>query len=174
MKLYGLPIEHVSAGATGPLSWITKGTVDLDLHFLVPHNQNEDLFDRILDEVDGLRDIALKKVESVLSPEHVKEAHQRISLKEIRHYGLKHALAKNERELKSIPDDLLLNVNPNSNIVMLWKVKLKNLKANVPLVNPELSYMSNALIRPVVGFMNSNKTLIPLALSAQMDFVMIT
>jgi distribution and morphology protein 31 len=57
--------------------------------------------------------------------------------------------------------------------MMLWKVKIKNIKAYVPIITPELGYMSNALIRPVVGYMNSNKTLIPLSMSAQMDMVML-
>jgi distribution and morphology protein 31 len=130
-----------------------------------------DLLDRILDEVDGLRDIAMDKLESVMppmDPETVKE--QRMSLKKFRHYGLKHAFTNMSQD-EDIPQDSLLKLAPKSDIMMLWKVKIKDLKANVPMVNPELSYMSSALIRPVVGYMNANRTLIPLSMSAQMDLV---
>jgi len=44
-----------------------------------------------------------------------------------------------------------------------FDVKLDNLKASVPLKPQELSYMTSALIRPVVAFMNSNHTSIPLS-----------
>jgi distribution and morphology protein 31 len=157
---------------TGPLTWITKGTLDLDLHMLVPHRtQWQDLLDRILDEVDGLKDIAMDKLESVMppmEPDSVKE--QRMSLKKFRHYGLKHSFT-NQSQDEDVSQDSLLKLSPKSDIMMLWKVKIKDLKANVPIVNPELSYMSNALIRPVVGYMNANRTLIPLSMSAQMDLV---
>jgi hypothetical protein len=39
-----------------------------------------------------------------------------------------------------------------------FEIKLDNLKATVPVKPPELSYMTNALIRPTVAFINSNHT----------------
>lgn len=188
LKLYGLPIEHLNAETTGPFSWITKGTVDLDLHFLVPHSvHDEDLFDRILDEVDGVREIAMDKFESVI-PSKILQKRERFSLKHMRHYGLQYTFRENDVESDEIIEDSLNpshqedledlirpksldKVDPDSSIVMLWKVKLRDFKANVPIVNESLSYMSNAFIRPIVGFMNANKTLIELSLSAQMDVV---
>jgi len=44
-----------------------------------------------------------------------------------------------------------------------FDVKLDNLKASVPIKPPQLSYMTSALIRPIVAFMNSNHTSIPLS-----------
>jgi distribution and morphology protein 31 len=175
MKLYGLPIKHLNNGVDGPFGWIKSGTVDLDLHFLVPHTfHDDDLFDKILDEVDGIREVAMVKLESVMSiPSTAKSM---ITLKDMRTYGLKYALKKKKMELsndqdlvKSEPD--INDINPDSGIVMLWKVNLKDLKASVPLVNESLTYIDNALIRPVVGYMNSNRTSIKLSLSAKMDKV---
>ncbi|KAJ3305953.1 Mitochondrial distribution and morphology protein 31, mitochondrial precursor [Kappamyces sp. JEL0829] len=171
LRLYGLPIDHIQNGATGPLSWITKGTIDMDVHFLVPHSTNDDLFDKILDQVDGLKDIALNKFESALIPDEKPEQPKRSLLKTMRQYGF-------GRKSKADPDvpssdlplaDTMLKIDPSSNIVMLWRLKIKDLKANVPIANETLSYMSNALIRPVVGWMNANKTLIPLSFSAKMN-----
>lgn len=167
LKVYGLSIDHVlhSGGVTGPLSFITKGLLDLDLHFLVPHNTyDEDLFDKILGEIDGLRGVTQKKIESFIKSENM------ISLKTMRHYGKRTAeqvtqTTKKALEVESHP---ILDQNQSS-IVLLIKMKIKDLKASVPLHTEQLSYMSNALIRPVVGFMNANKTLIPLTLSAQME-----
>ena len=177
-KVYGLPIDHLQNqqnGVTGPLSWITKGVIDLDMHFLVPHSMNhEDLFDKILDEVDGLRGVALDKFESVLPKKSLqKERVYRPSLKNMRHYS---RTKKKQTQIEVNPDivllesDPILKLDPSSNIVTLMKLKIKDLKAYVPpsLTGAE-SYMTTALIRPVVAYMNANKTLIPLSLSAQIS-----
>ncbi|KAJ3276372.1 Mitochondrial distribution and morphology protein 31, mitochondrial precursor [Terramyces sp. JEL0728] len=159
MKMYGLPISHLNNSAKGPLSWITKGTIDLDLHILVPHTQqDEDLFDKILDEVDGLRYEAIHKFEAFMSPSDKlpEETQKKISLREMRQYGLKYSRNEPDTEIEET-NDPLLSVKPSSNMIMLGKVKVKDIKANVPIVNESLSYMSSALIRPVVGYLNANK-----------------
>ncbi|KAK9464016.1 mitochondrial distribution and morphology protein family 31/32 [Lipomyces oligophaga] len=47
-------------------------------------------------------------------------------------------------------------------IVFDLRVQLHNTRAAVPLLAPELSYTSNALVRPVVMFMNNHNTYIPI------------
>lgn len=173
-KLFGLPIDHLQSGVvTGPLSWITKGTIDMDMLFLVPHSQyDEDLLDKILHQIDGVKDVALDKFESVMIPKtNIKGSKSpRPSLKDMRHYRLK---SKTPDAFPKDDDFLKIEPSTTSSIVMLGKLKIKDLKANVPIANESLGYMSNALIRPVVGWMNANRTLIPLSLSAQMDIVIL-
>lgn len=41
-------------------------------------------------------------------------------------------------------------------------LRLKNPKAQVPLFTMDLSYINNAAIRPIVGYINNNKTFIPI------------
>ncbi|GAA5937106.1 mitochondrial distribution and morphology protein [Sporobolomyces koalae] len=41
-------------------------------------------------------------------------------------------------------------------------LRFKDLKAHVPYFTSNLSYVNNALIRPIVAFINSNRTLIPI------------
>jgi len=41
-------------------------------------------------------------------------------------------------------------------------LRFRDLKAAVPLFTSDLSYVNNALIRPIVAFMNANKTLVPI------------
>ena len=181
LKVFGLPIDLFNHGITGPLSWTSKGNVDLDLHFFVPHNSYDDgLWDKILDEVDGLREIARKKLDFVIPRSSDEEQQPKfISLKDIRQYGLRHALKRRNTEILSPADAIShnseevettpLDESNKESILILTKINLKNLKASVPRSTPELSYMSNALIRPIVGYINANRTMIPLNLSAQMD-----
>lgn len=137
------------------------------------------MLDKILDEVDGLKDVALEKFESALTPggslwsRKSEKRMKRPSLKNMRHYGQFRARSKvlpSEPIEGQLPESHPIpEVDPSSSIVMLWKVKIKDLKANIPKNTESLGYMSTALIRPVVGYMNANKTLIQLSLSAQMD-----
>lgn len=55
-----------------------------------------------------------------------------------------------------------LNANLSKYFVMDLKVRLNNVRATVPLFTDELSYVNNALIRPIVGYINSRKTYIPI------------
>jgi len=55
-----------------------------------------------------------------------------------------------------------------------FEIKLDNLKATVPVKPPELSYMTNALIRPTVAFINSNHTTtIPLFFEFELPLVIL-
>ncbi|GME98378.1 unnamed protein product [[Candida] boidinii] len=46
--------------------------------------------------------------------------------------------------------------------VLDFYLRLNNPKATVPLFPDELSYINSALIRPIVGYINSRKTYIPI------------
>ncbi|KAJ1549296.1 Mitochondrial distribution and morphology protein 31, mitochondrial precursor [Cladochytrium tenue] len=50
-------------------------------------------------------------------------------------------------------------------------VALNDLRASVPLTSPHISYLSNALIRPIVAYMNAHRTKIPLAVEGKLPLV---
>lgn len=54
------------------------------------------------------------------------------------------------------------NINPHQYFIMDFFLKLHNVKAEVPIFTQDLSYINNALIRPIVGYINSRKTYIPI------------
>jgi len=58
-------------------------------------------------------------------------------------------------------------------LVMDLRIHLNDVKASVPLFTRDLSYVNNALIRPIVGYINSRKTFIPIncrVVKRAMDF----
>jgi distribution and morphology protein 31 len=119
LKVNGIKIEHLNRNTSGPFSWITQGTVDIDALLGLPTdlNSDEDVLDLIVNEVD-----------------------KRIN-----------------------------NLPKNKKIMMEFDVKLNNLKASVPIMNPDLTYLNNALVRPIVGYMNNNRVSIPLRFQSEMD-----
>ncbi|KAJ3144482.1 Mitochondrial distribution and morphology protein 31, mitochondrial precursor [Geranomyces variabilis] len=167
LKLNGLPIDHLNAGVEGPLGWITRGYLDIDLQLLFPQTESDDFLSIIRDELDGLTDVALDKIEEVIArhPETVNRHQSPI----IRHYRNKHA--DDDKLTGANGDDTGRSTKRSSppSMVMVWNVRLNDLKASVPLVSPHISYLNSALIRPIVGYLNAVKTSILISFRAKMD-----
>ena len=47
-------------------------------------------------------------------------------------------------------------------MVMDLRIHLNDVRASVPIFTRDLSYINNALIRPIVAYINSRRTFIPL------------
>ena len=56
-----------------------------------------------------------------------------------------------------------------SSVVIELEVRFKDIKASMPIFTRELSYSTYALARPIIAFMNANKTLIPVHCRIVMD-----
>lgn len=56
-------------------------------------------------------------------------------------------------------------------IVMDFEFRFNNSKASIPLQTESISYLSNAMIRPIVAFMNNNRTVTPIRCRLEMDLV---
>ncbi|KAJ1545207.1 Mdm31p [Saccharomyces cerevisiae] len=53
-------------------------------------------------------------------------------------------------------------IDPNDYFIMDFSLRLYNVKAEVPLFTSGLTYINSALIRPIVGYINSHRTYIPI------------
>lgn len=58
---------------------------------------------------------------------------------------------------------------PSPTVVIDMDVRFKDIKAAVPLFTNGLSYKNHAFVRPIVAFMNANRTLIPIHARIVMD-----
>ncbi|KAG0199079.1 Mitochondrial distribution and morphology protein 31, mitochondrial precursor [Mortierella sp. GBA30] len=54
-------------------------------------------------------------------------------------------------------------------LVMDFEFRFNDTKASIPLQTESMSYLSNAMIRPIVAFMNSNRTVTPIRCRVEMD-----
>ncbi|CEQ39286.1 SPOSA6832_00808, partial [Sporobolomyces salmonicolor] len=183
-RVDGVPIDHMqSQSDTGVLSWLTSGRYDLVADIRFPREESEldlstlvaDLVDDLADRLPGQRSLSREALEAPWSSEG--EGAQ----KEERKRALRFAkeTAKEEGEEVHHEDD------EEDKIVSIdLDIRFKDLKASVPvrphppyvlLVPPRLtwlsweqyftsnfSYINNALIRPIVAFINRNRTLIPI------------
>lgn len=68
-----------------------------------------------------------------------------------------------KRRTMAVPQTPAVNeMDPDQYFIMDFFLKLHNVRAEVPLFTPELGYINNALIRPIVGYINSKRTYIPI------------
>ncbi|KAI9300219.1 mitochondrial distribution and morphology protein family 31/32 [Cunninghamella echinulata] len=57
----------------------------------------------------------------------------------------------------------------NKKFVMDVQFRFKDTKASVPLLSPDLTYVNQAMVRPVVAYINRNKIIVPIKCRVVMD-----
>ncbi|KAF8160724.1 mitochondrial distribution and morphology protein family 31/32 [Crassisporium funariophilum] len=147
IRIDGVNIDHLQNSTTmeGPISWITSGKVDAVLDIKFPHDPHDNLpFNAILGEIADAISISLAN-----NPDTARIPGQR-------------ELAKPALSAPSLEDEEKEEEDDKLKVVVDIDLRFRDLKAAVPIFNSDLSYVNNALIRPIVAFMNANRTLIPI------------
>jgi distribution and morphology protein 31 len=115
LKIDGVNADLISTSSSGPISWITEGTIDIDMDL-------------------EFRD------------EYWEEGW---------HYHL-----DTNTQNGFYSHDSLYEVDP---LLLDIRLKLNNLRADIPMSTDQLTLINKALVIPVVAYMNTNYTCIPLA-----------
>ncbi|KAG6335956.1 hypothetical protein ID866_3132 [Astraeus odoratus] len=145
IRIDGVNIDHLQNSTTdpgGPLSWITSGKVDAVLDIKFPRDPEDDFpLNAILGE---LADAITTAATASLNIDRI----------------------PGQRELAKPPlsaptEESTDNSDPLKAVIDI-DLRFRDLKASVPLFTPDLSYVNNALIRPIVAFMNAHHTLVPI------------
>ncbi|KAJ5583868.1 hypothetical protein VI817_006077 [Penicillium citrinum] len=132
IRVDGLNIDHLNRGVQGPFSWIHEGTVDIVADIMFPADNDESLAKVMTDFYDRLE-------ATVTTNQYSEPVSQRLH---------------SDPENMSDVDKRLL--------AMDMRVHLNNVRAVVPIFTRDLSYINNALIRPIVAYINSKRTFIPI------------
>jgi distribution and morphology protein 31 len=132
IRVDGLNIDHLNRGVQGPFSWIYEGTVDIVADIMLPAENDESIAKVMADFYDRLE-------ATVTSNQYSETLSQR---------------SQKDPESLSEADKRFL--------AMDLRVHLNNVRASVPIFTRDLSYINNALIRPIVAYINSKRTFIPI------------
>lgn len=81
--------------------------------------------------------------------------------------GQRHSDVEEPQDTHDLHDDSTSEIRQS--VVIELDVRFKDIKALMPIFTRELSYSTYALVRPIVAFMNANKTLIPVKCRILMD-----
>jgi len=121
----------------GPISWITSGKVDAVLDIKFPRDESDSLqLNAILEEIaDAITTLGNNAEERRRIPGNRELAKPALSSPSLDTRFI--TRAKDEKQKVVVDIDL----------------RFRDLKAAVPLFTSDLSYVNNALIRPIVAFM---------------------
>ncbi|KAF9567941.1 mitochondrial distribution and morphology protein family 31/32 [Agrocybe pediades] len=146
IRIDGVNIDHLQNSTTmeGPISWITSGKVDAVLDIKFPRDPEDELpFNAILGEIaDAITTSFSHSTDTI--PGQRELAKPPLTVPE-----------QEEEEEERTGDH-------KPKIVIDIDLRFRDLKAAVPIFPNDLSYVNYALIRPIVAFMNANRTLIPI------------
>ncbi|ESZ98851.1 mitochondrial distribution and morphology protein [Sclerotinia borealis F-4128] len=144
LRIDGLKIDHLNRGVEGPFGWIHEGNVDIVADVMLPAEADDsiakvvsDFYDRMEEAVTSNRYLHL--LDNIPRTEELDTPAERSSLAQ-----------------KLSHDD------KKRYIVMDLRIHLNDVKAAVPLFTRDLSYINQALIRPIVAYINAKKTFIPI------------
>lgn len=131
----GLPIDHMQgATSTGPLAWITSGKLDGVIDVSFPRHPDDEVnFNSVLSEIiDNVSELASRDAKA--SRESINPGQR--------------PLAKAPLTAPAAPKD----EKTGRDVVVDVDLRFRDLKAVVPYMPDELSYVNAALIRPIVAF----------------------
>lgn len=132
IRIDALNIDHLNRGVQGPFGWIHEGNVDIVADIMFPADNDESIAKVMVDLYDRL--------EATVTPNRY---------------------AGDASFNDSGDSDEAKASNHKRFLITDLRLHLNNVKAVVPLFTRDLSYINNALIRPIVAYINSRRTFIP-------------
>lgn len=142
MRIDGLNIDHLNRGVEGPFGWIHEGNVDIVADIMFPADSDEGIAKVMSDFYDRMEATVTATGNRIGSDFH-------------RDVSREHTSEDNTAPTESPSED------DRRFLVMDMRVQLNDVRAAVPLFTTDISYVNNALIRPIVAYINSKRTFIP-------------
>ncbi|KHN98570.1 mitochondrial distribution and morphology protein [Metarhizium album ARSEF 1941] len=154
LRIDGLKIDHLNRGVEGPFGWIYEGNVDIVADLMLPAETDEGITKVMADFYDQLEEAVIVNKQRLLqnsadnSPVLLQSGH----LSEAGHVetaGTNEAGGPGEEDRRYLIMDMRIHMN--------------DVKAAVPLFTRDISYINQALVRPIVAYINAKKTYIPIS-----------
>ncbi|KAI0193151.1 mitochondrial distribution and morphology proteins-domain-containing protein [Astrocystis sublimbata] len=173
LRIDGLKIDHLNRGIEGPFGWIYEGNVDIVADVRFPHDDDDsitkvmaDFYDRLEEAVTSNRYLGMldgssrKRAETIIlgsSPPEEDTDESNVADPANDHLPVFRTNYETSQTSPSPAD-----VEPPRYLVMDLRIHLNDVKASVPFVTPHMSYVNQALVRPIVAYINAKRTYIPI------------
>jgi distribution and morphology protein 31 len=149
IRIDGLNIDHLNRGYDGPFSWIHEGNVDIVADIMLPNDDGESLAKVMSDMYD--------RVEATVTQTR-------------KHHFTDHAASGfDDHHEEEVASDEAMEEGDRF-MIMDMRVHLNDVRASVPIFTRDISYINNALVRPIVAYINSKRTFIPVNVKQIGDF----
>lgn len=151
IRLDGLNIDHLNRGVEGPFGWIHEGNVDIIADMMIPNDDNDSVLKVMGDFYDQI------EAQFLLKRRH---------LQRLLDNNAAYVEPEDDVDLQ-MPLPVFHQVDPTPDsdrryLVMDLRIHLNDVRATVPLFTNQLSYVQQGLIRPIVAYINSRRTFIPI------------
>ncbi|KAI1504290.1 mitochondrial distribution and morphology proteins-domain-containing protein [Biscogniauxia marginata] len=170
LRIDGLKIDHLNRGVEGPFGWIYEGNVDIVADIRFPADNDDSItkvmgefYDRLEEAVTSNRylrvlDYPVRRNEVIFNTPAPSEAEDVPDEANPTTTSLEPLV--NEKTLPATP--LHTDDEPPRYLVMDLRIHLNDVKATVPVFRSNLSYVNQALVRPIVAYINAKRTYIPI------------
>lgn len=140
IRIDGLNIDHLNRGFEGPFSWIHEGNVDIVADVMFPSDDDDSIAKVMSDMYDRVEATVIQQRKHHFSDHAVHGFDEH-------HEDKSHSQEETEEDKRYM--------------IMDMRVHLNDVRAAVPIFTRDISYVNNALVRPIVAYMNSSRTFIP-------------
>lgn len=155
LRIDGLKIDHLNRGVEGPFGWIYEGNVDIVADVMFPAETDEGITKVMTDFYDQLEEAVIMNKQRLLptstdnGPVLVQSGH----LSDAGHV-----------EVAEVSEDAEQGGEEDRRyLIMDMRIHMNDVKAAVPLFTRDISYVNQALVRPIVAYINAKKTYIPIS-----------
>ncbi|KAM7207148.1 hypothetical protein V8F20_002414 [Naviculisporaceae sp. PSN 640] len=160
VRIDGLKIDHLNRGVEGPFGWIYEGNVDIVADIMFPADAEEgigkvvaEFYDKMEEAVTSNRYLRILDSSGGRGDESDNNTADQTN-------SSSHEQATPQKGAHS---NLFPSEDAPSYLVMDMRISLNEVRAAVPLFNnPHISYVNQALVRPIVAYINAKRTYIPI------------
>lgn len=178
LRIDGLRIDHLNRGVQGTFGWIHEGNVDIVADVMFPADPDEsigkvmsDFYDKMEEAVTSNR--YLRILDKDLGRDRDYIINNEPSDPTEGHLSSATAEPRSEESFNGTPSSAdstaatLQQQNPDDPpryLVMDLRIHLNDVRARVPMFHatPDISYINQNLIRPIVAYINAKHTYIPI------------
>ncbi|KAM3499853.1 hypothetical protein MY11210_009581 [Beauveria gryllotalpidicola] len=161
LRIDGLKIDHLNRGVEGPFGWIYEGDVDIVADVMFPADTDESLSKVMADFYDQLEEVVTANRNRFLRNTIVEEVPQPLMVQSGHISEAATAPPPPEEERKATAS--ARGDEDRHFLIMDLRIHLNDVKAAMPLFTKDMSYVNQALIRPIVAYINAKKTYIPIS-----------
>ncbi|ORY65795.1 mitochondrial distribution and morphology protein-domain-containing protein [Pseudomassariella vexata] len=175
LRIDGLKIDHLNRGDEGPFGWIYEGNVDIVADVMFPNDDDDsitkvvsDFYDRLEEAVTSNRYIHLLESNTRRYRGDETTANPSTSVEAVR--ASEHIPEATLSDKKYVDEAAVLSTTTSTSdgeppryLVMDLRIHLNDVKASVPVFSSNLSYVNQALVRPIVAYINAKRTYIPIS-----------
>ncbi|KAH6648555.1 mitochondrial distribution and morphology proteins-domain-containing protein [Truncatella angustata] len=173
-RIDGLKIDHLNKGDQGPFGWIYEGNVDIVADIAFPTDDDDSItkvvaefYDRLEEAVTSNRYLQILDRSKRRLQDEGEEFMRSGTFEEAAQIPI-----VNEEEPEALPappgpendspSAVPAEGEPPRYLVMDLRIHLNDVKATVPVFNTQMGYVNQALVRPIVAYINAKKTYIPI------------